>query len=98
MRIDNNRANFDRVETSKTSTTDAAASKNGAATSGAGADTIKLSSGAQFATTAASAAAAAPEIRQDKVERAKALLADGTLGSDPLKLADALIDRAIIKK
>lgn len=98
MRIDNNRASFDRVESARTTAADAADKKAGArGTEQAGGDTLTLSSGAQFATSAVSAASNAPEIRQDKVERAKALLADGTLGSDPLKLADALIDRAIAK-
>jgi flagellar biosynthesis anti-sigma factor FlgM len=99
MRIDNNRANFDRIENAKSSAADAAAKKEVAKGSEkVGGDTVKLSSVAQFATSAVSAASSAPEIRQDKVERAKAMVADGTLGSDPLKLADALIERAIIKK
>ncbi|HWI16433.1 MAG TPA: flagellar biosynthesis anti-sigma factor FlgM [Vicinamibacterales bacterium] len=98
MRIDNNRANFDRIENAKSAAADAAAKKDGAkGPEQVGGDTVKLSSGAQFATSAVSAAAKAPEVRQDKVERAKAMIADGTLGNDPLKLADALIDRAITK-
>jgi flagellar biosynthesis anti-sigma factor FlgM len=97
MKIDNNRANFDRVEHAKSPATDAAAGK-GKPESVAGGDTVRLSSNAQFATSVASAAERAPEIRHHKVERAKALLADGSLGSDPLKLADALIDRAIAKE
>jgi flagellar biosynthesis anti-sigma factor FlgM len=98
MRIDNNRANFDRIENAKSTAAEAAAKNGGSKGSGqVGGDTVKLSSVAQFATSAVSAAANAPEIRQDKVERAKALIADGTLGNDPLKLADALIDRAINK-
>lgn len=98
MRIDNNRANFDRIENAKSAAADAATRKEGSVGSGqVGGDTVKLSSGAQFASSAVNAASNAPEIRQDKVERAKALIADGTLGSDPFKLADALIDRAITK-
>jgi flagellar biosynthesis anti-sigma factor FlgM len=34
----------------------------------------------------------APEVRQDKVERAKELLASGELGADHQKLASAIID------
>jgi flagellar biosynthesis anti-sigma factor FlgM len=34
----------------------------------------------------------APEVRQDKVERAKELLASGELGKDHQKLASAIID------
>jgi flagellar biosynthesis anti-sigma factor FlgM len=97
MKIDNNRANFDRVEHAKSSATDAAAGKGPTPDAVAGGDSVRLSSNAQFATSAVSAAEQAPDIRQDKIERAKALLADGSLGSDPLKLADALIDRAIAK-
>src|SRR5262245_8725479 len=95
MKIDNNRANFDRLQNAASAAADAAAKKDAAKTEQAGVDTVRLSGGAQFATSAVSAAANAPEIRQDKVGRAKALLADGSLGSDPLKLADALIDRAM---
>ena len=98
MKIDNNRANFDRVEHAKSSATDAEAGKGAKPETAAGGDTVRLSSNAQFATSAVSAAERAPEIRHHKVERAKALLADGSLGSDPLKLADALIDRAIAKE
>ena len=97
MKIDNSRANFDRIENAKTAAADAAAKKDGAKAADASADSVRLSTGAQIATNAASAAANAPEIRQDKVERAKAMLADGTLGADPLKLADAIIERAITK-
>ena len=97
MKIDNNRANFDRVEPAKSSATEAAAGKGAKPDAAAGGDTVRLSPSAQFATSAVSAAERSPEIRQHKIERAQALLADGSLGSDPLKLADALIDRAIAK-
>lgn len=98
MRIDNNRANFDRIANAKTAAAEAAAKNDDAKQAGqVGGDSVRLSPGAQFATTAVSAAAKSPEIRQDKVERAKAMLNDGTLGNDPLKLADALIDRAMAK-
>jgi flagellar biosynthesis anti-sigma factor FlgM len=97
MRIDNNRANFDRLDTTKAAGADAAAGKGGAKTTSASGDSVRISSGVQFASTAVAAASNAPELRQDKIERARALLADGTLGGDSLKLADALIDRAITK-
>ena len=98
MKIDNNRANFDRLQNAASTGADAAAKKDGVKAEQGGVDTVRLSGGAQFATSAVSAAANAPEIRQDKVERARALLADGSLGSDPLKLADALIERAMSKE
>lgn len=98
MRIDNNRANFDRLANAAAAANEAAAKGTDAKKAGqAGADSVRVSPGAQFATTAVSAAAKAPEIRQDKVERAKAMLNDGTLGNDPFKLADALIERAMAK-
>lgn len=96
MRIDNNRANFDRLDTTKA--VGESTKRDGAAKAEqAGVDSVRVSSGAQFATSAVDAATKAPDIRQDKVDRAKAMLAAGTLGNDPLKLADALIDRAITK-
>jgi flagellar biosynthesis anti-sigma factor FlgM len=95
MRIDNNRSNFDRLESAKTE-----AALNGSAPAGrtahtAGGDQVNLSSGVRLASSAASAAAGAPDIRQDKVDRARALVESGKLGSDPRTLADALIDRAL---
>jgi len=60
-------------------------------------DHVQVSSDAQLAATAVDAAKQAPDIRTDKVERAKALLADGTLGQDAGKLADSLIDHLLEK-
>ena len=95
MRIDNNRANFDRIESAKTDATQSGSSKAGRAGQAGGGDQVSLSSGVQLASLAATAAASAPDIRQDKVERAKALLESGKLGNDAHKLADKLIDRAL---
>jgi flagellar biosynthesis anti-sigma factor FlgM len=96
MRIDNNRANFDRIESAKTEGPQSGSSKAGRAGQAGGGDQVRLSSGVQLASTAATAAASSPDIRQDQVERAKALLESGKLGNDANKLADALIDRALI--
>ena len=100
MKIDNNRANFDRLEKARTeaASAEAAAKKDGGKVAQPGSDSVRISSGVQFASSAVNAASTAPEIRLDKVERAKAMLNDGTLGSDPFKLADAIIDRAISKE
>lgn len=95
MRIDNNRANFDRIESAKTEAAQSGSSKAGRAGQAGSGDQVRLSSGVQLASTAATAAASAPDIRQDKVERAKALLESGKLGNDANKLAEALIDRAL---
>jgi anti-sigma28 factor (negative regulator of flagellin synthesis) len=37
----------------------------------------------------------AGDIRQDKVERARAMLANGELGNDPRRLADAIVARLL---
>jgi len=95
MRIDNNRANFDRIESAQTDAAHAGSSKAGGTGQAGGGDQVRLSSGVQLASTAATAAASAPDIRQDKVERARALLESGKLGDDADKLANKLIDRAL---
>jgi len=95
MRIDNNRANFDRVESARTDAAQAGSAKAGRAGQATSGDQVRLSSGVQLASSAATAAASAPDIRQDKVDRARALLESGKLGNDANKLADALIDRAL---
>lgn len=95
MRIDNNRSNFDRLELAKSEATLSGAAQAGRTATTAGGDQVNLSSGVRLASSAASAAAGAPDIRQDKVDRARALVESGKLGSDPRTLADALIDRAI---
>lgn len=95
MRIDNNRANFDRIESARTEAAQAGSTKAGRAGQSAGGDQVHLSSGVQLVSSAATAAASAPDIRPDHVERAKALLDSGKLGADAGKLADALIDRVL---
>ncbi|MGE0863531.1 MAG: flagellar biosynthesis anti-sigma factor FlgM [Vicinamibacterales bacterium] len=95
MRIDNNRANFDRIEQAKTEAVQTSPARGGRAGQAGGGDQVSLSAGVQLASSAATAAAGAPDLRRDKVERAKALLESGQLGIDPHKLADRLIDRAI---
>ncbi len=72
-----------------------AAEQESAATSraaGAGADALKLSPEAQMLQALKEQAAGAPAIRQDVVDRMRALLDAGELGNDPGTLADALID------
>jgi flagellar biosynthesis anti-sigma factor FlgM len=55
-------------------------------------DRIEVSSDARFLSTAVQAANNAPEIRTELVERAKALMASGELGSNVERLADRMID------
>jgi negative regulator of flagellin synthesis FlgM len=60
-------------------------------------DTVQLSSDAKFAAAAIDAAQQAPDVRADKVARAKQLLESGELGADAGKLADAMIDSMLEK-
>lgn len=95
MRIDNNRANFDRIESAKTDAAQAGSSQAERTGQVASGDQVRLSPGVQLASTAATAAASAPDIRHDKVDRARELLDSGQLGHDANQLADRLIDRAV---
>lgn len=61
-------------------------------TTGAGADALKLSPEAQFLKTLTEQSVGGPAIRQDVVDRMKALLDAGKVGDDVNALADALID------
>ena len=58
-------------------------------------DQVTLSSGAELALSAMGAVDQTADIRYDKVARAKALLAAGQVGNDPLSLADAIVARAL---
>lgn len=59
---------------------------------GSGTDEVRLSPEAQLALAANAAVQQEPAIRQDVVEKMKALLDKGEIGNDPHKLADALIN------
>lgn len=59
---------------------------------GAAADAVKLSPEAQFLKTMADQSVGEPAIRQDVVDRMKALLDAGKVGHDAGALADAMID------
>ena len=61
-------------------------------------DRVEVTADAEFVNRAVQAAIQAPAIRLDKVEQAKKALADGTLGADAAKLADAIIDRMLDDK
>jgi flagellar biosynthesis anti-sigma factor FlgM len=94
MKIDQNRANLDTLRNvGADAVRDEKAAAAGKATHDPRhADQVKLSSTGQLAAAAAQAANDAPEVRPDAVARGKALLESGTLGSDPARLADAMID------
>jgi flagellar biosynthesis anti-sigma factor FlgM len=55
-------------------------------------DQLTLSPEAQLLKAAADAAAGDPAVRADVVARMRALLADGKIGDDASRLAEALID------
>ena len=57
-----------------------------------GGDALTLSPEAQLLKTLAEQSAGAPAIRQDVVDRMKALLDAGKVGDDPDALADAILD------
>ena len=59
------------------------------------ADRLDASGDQELVNRAVQAANEAPAIRLDKVEQAKKALADGTLGTDSAKLADAILDRML---
>ena len=61
-------------------------------------DRVEVSSDATLLNSAVQAAQDAPPIRSEKVEAAKKALAEGTLGADAGKLADALIDHMMDDK
>ncbi|MFI5179183.1 MAG: flagellar biosynthesis anti-sigma factor FlgM [Vicinamibacterales bacterium] len=100
MKIDNSRPDFDpRVGADKADKADgvqksAAADKARQAAQvarSAGGDKVNVSPDAQLASKAIAAAREASDVRPDVVARAKELLADGKVGSDPDKLADAML-------
>lgn len=61
-------------------------------------DRVEVSQDVAFVNTAVQAAHETPAIREDKVAAAKKALADGTLGHDAGKLADAMIDHMLDDK
>jgi flagellar biosynthesis anti-sigma factor FlgM len=92
MKIDGGRAGAETQGTQRVDQTNVDRATRGGRLADTGSDSVQLSSDAQLATTAAAAASAAPEIRQDKVEAARKALEAGRIGRDPFALADKLID------
>jgi flagellar biosynthesis anti-sigma factor FlgM len=80
---------IDRVEAGRTS------DQAKKAASVAKTDRVEVSKDVDFVTNAVRAAHDIPAIREDKVAQAKKALADGTVGADAGKLADALIDHML---
>jgi flagellar biosynthesis anti-sigma factor FlgM len=92
MKIETNCQSLDTTPAGKVDAARTADAKAGKASSKAGADQFVVSTDAKLANTALDAAEKSSDIRPEVVARAKALLAEGKLGSDPHRLADALID------
>jgi flagellar biosynthesis anti-sigma factor FlgM len=94
-RIDGNQGTplptqIDRVDSGKTP--DRA---NKPAVAPARTDRVEVSQDATFVNEAVQAVHETPALREDKIAAAKKALADGTLGQDAGKLADALIDHML---
>ncbi len=62
------------------------------ATAAPGSDNVRLSNDVQLVNAATAAAQQTPDIRQDVVDRMRALLDQGQIGNDANRLANALID------
>ena len=61
-------------------------------------DRVEVSKDAELMNNAVQAAHETPAMREDKIAAAKKAIADGTLGQDAGKLADALIDHMLDDK
>ena len=97
MKIDSNRPNLDQAALQRLERAAAEARKSGAASKAVSGDTVEVSADAALANDAVKAANDSPDIRTDLVQRMRALLASGELGSDAGALADSLIDSMIDK-
>ena len=56
-------------------------------------DQLQLSEAAKMVRAAIEAATSLPDVRQDLVDRMRALLNEGQVGADASRLADAIIER-----
>jgi flagellar biosynthesis anti-sigma factor FlgM len=99
MKIDGNGPN--QVGTSKETQQSQAAERpawkgrEDAAGAAGRSDRVQLSSDAKLMDSAVRAVAAAPEVRQDVVERARQKLAAGEVGRDVERLAERMIDHLL---
>ena len=97
MKIEAGRPNAEGIGTQRLEQTTVDKASKGGRHADTGADSVSVSTDAQLATTAAREAAAAPAIRQEKVDAARKALEAGTLGNDPRKLADKIISSLLEK-
>ena len=95
MKIEGNRPNADPSAAGKVESARTASSKGKDRAGKAHGDAVTVSSDVQLAQRAIDSASQPASIRPEAVSRAKALLANGSLGNDPGKLADTLIQRML---
>lgn len=104
MKIDNNNTNrlngsTDALnQTAATNATSATGTGKAPASASPKADQLTLSPEAQLLQAATDRAIADPGIRQEIVERMRALLDSGAIGNDAGRLADAIIDDVLKNK
>ena len=96
MKIEGNRPNLESVAAQRTDRVNTGRAKQ---SSGTGAtqetDRVQVSESATLAASARRAADESPDIRQDLVEKMRAKLAAGEIGTDAERLADRMIDHML---
>jgi flagellar biosynthesis anti-sigma factor FlgM len=99
MKIEGNRPNLDQAALQRLDRAASEGSKPAAtpAKTGTG-DRVALSADAALANDAMKAATDAPSVRPEVVQKMRALLAAGKLGTDAHSLADSLIDSMVTRK
>jgi len=96
MKIEGTRPNLESVAAQRAGQPGTGRVKNGpAGTMAQDSDRVQVSEDAALASSARRAADQAPDLRQDLVERMRAKLAAGEIGTDPERLADRLIDHLL---
>ena len=96
MKIEGNRPNLESVAAQRTDRiTNGRTTKSTGAASAQGTDRVQVSDSATLAASAKRAADEAPDIRQDLVEKMRAKLAAGEIGTDFERLADRMIDHML---
>ncbi len=96
MKIEGNRPNLESVAAQRADRVTIGRGKTPAGVSSAqGTDRVQVSDSAALAASARRAADQAPDIRRDLVEKMRAKLAAGEVGSDAERLADRMIDHML---
>jgi flagellar biosynthesis anti-sigma factor FlgM len=98
MKIDANRAGLENAALQRLEKAAADPTKQGAPVKTSTGDTVEVSADAALANEAMKVAKDTPDVRTDLVDRMRALLASGELGSDAGAIADSLIDSMLAGK